>query len=163
MRIPPTLVLATALFLSGGAQAADGDLPSKDLTPGVTRPGLTAEIVCSTQWGRDARHVTATMKAEVFARYGFSGNDDPRCVPDAHGRRCEIDHLISRELGGADDIRNLWPQPYGAQPWNAVRKDRLENQLHREVCDGTILLEGAQREIATDWIKAYRDRFGEPE
>jgi hypothetical protein len=50
-----------------------------------------------------------------------------------HGRRCEIDHLISRELGGADDVKNFWPQPYGTHAWNAVLKDRVENRLHKEV------------------------------
>lgn len=43
--------------------------------------------------------------------------DDPRCAP-AGKRRCEIDRLISRELGGTDEIKNLWPQAYGTSPWN---------------------------------------------
>jgi hypothetical protein len=60
--------------------------------------------------------VTAAMKRKVFARYGLKGNTDRACKRDAHGRRCEIDHSISRELGGADDVDNLWPQPYGTQP-----------------------------------------------
>ena len=25
---------------------------------------------------------------------------------------CEVDHRVSREVGGADTIENLWPQPY---------------------------------------------------
>jgi hypothetical protein len=83
-------------------------------------------------------------------------------VPDKQGRRCEIDHLISRELGGADDVRNLWPEAYGTSPRNAVRKDRLENALHKEVCAGGLTLEAAQKAIATDWIAAYQQRFGSP-
>ena len=102
------------------------------------------------------------MKRQVFQNYGLSGNNDPSCVPDASGRRCEIDHLISRELGGADDIKNLWPQPYGTHPWNAVLKDRVENRLHKEVCAGRISLKQAQREIAVDWRVPYRRYFGEP-
>ncbi len=35
----------------------------------------------------------------VFALYGYSGCDDPRCVADAHDKTCEIDHLIRGELG----------------------------------------------------------------
>jgi hypothetical protein len=69
------------------------------------------------------------MKGQVFENCGYTGNDDPRCVP-AGNRHCEIDHLISRELGGADEVANLWPQSYGGQPWNAVLKDKLENRLH---------------------------------
>jgi len=75
------------------------------------------------KWGKDERHVTPSMKKEVFALYGYSGNDDPRCVPSGK-QRCEIDHLISRELGGADDVKDLWPEAYGTTPWNAYLKDK---------------------------------------
>ena len=67
--------------------------------------------------------MTPSMKKEVFALYGYSGNDDPRCVPSGK-QRCEIDHLISRELGGADDVKDLWPEAYGTTPWNAYLKDK---------------------------------------
>jgi hypothetical protein len=65
---------------------------------------------------------------------------------------------VSLELGGANDIANLWPQPYGG-PWGAEAKDRLENRLHRLVCSGELDLAAAQHEIATDWIAAYRARM----
>ena len=58
----------------------------------------------------------------------------------------EYDHLVSLELGGADnDARNLWPEP-GASP---NPKDAIENALHRMVCDGQVRLAEAQRIIAT--------------
>jgi len=62
--------------------AAAGDLPDLSKTPGKTRLE-SVTVICHTKWGIDARHVTAAMKREAFARYGFSGNDDPKCVPDA--------------------------------------------------------------------------------
>jgi hypothetical protein len=69
----------------------------------------------------------------------------------------EYDHLISLELGGApSDARNLWPEP-GTSP---NPKDRLENRLHRMVCDGAISLSAAQCQIATDWVRSYRRVFG---
>lgn len=98
-------------------------LPNHLVTPGRAVDGITLHKICHTKWGKDARHVTAAMKRQVFANYGLTGNTDPACIRDAHGQRCEVDHLISRELGGADDVRNLWPQPYGSQPWNAVHRD----------------------------------------
>jgi hypothetical protein len=101
------------------------------------------------------------MKGKVFANYGYTGNDDPRCVP-AGNRHCEIDHLISRELGGADDVANLWQQSYGSKPWNAVLKDKLENRLHKEMCDGNITLQEAQDMLVKDWREAYRRYYGEP-
>jgi len=42
--------------------------------------------------------------------------------PDAY----EVDYLITPELGGATDIRNLWP--YGDTVWNAHVKDQLEDR-----------------------------------
>jgi hypothetical protein len=155
-----SLIIALAL-LSSGAGSGDLILPDHDLTPGAATD-LTAKQICRTRWGKDQRHVTAKMKREVFAIYALTGNHDPACTRDKRGRRCEIDHLISRELGGADVIENLWPQPYGGRPWNAVRKDRVENRLHKEVCAGRIALEDAQREIATDYRVPYIRYFGKP-
>lgn len=156
-------LLVGALFgLALPLVAFAADVPDLTKTPGVSRPGLSEANICTIKWGRDARHVTSAMKTETFQRYGFTGNDDPKCVQDAHGRRCEVDHLISRELGGADDVDNLWPEPYGTSPWNASRKDRLENRLHREVCAGRVSLEQARGMIVHDWRAAYVTYFGQP-
>lgn len=154
--------LALALLLMvPAALAKDLTLPDTSLTPGKVRT-LSKQTICTTKWGRDARHVSAAMKQQVFESYGLSGNQDPACVPDASGRRCEIDHLVSRELAGADDVENLWPQPYGTEPWNAARKDRLENRLHKEFCEGHITLQQAQDALRGDWRVAYKQYFGNP-
>jgi hypothetical protein len=156
------LLLCTAIsaMAIGTAIAGELDRPNLTLGPGMARSGLTVKQICIIKWGNDARHMPDSMKLQVFHAYGLSGNQDSRCVPDSHGRRCEIDHLISRELGGADDIRNLSPQPHGTHPWNAQVKDSLENRLHREICSGQTSLTQARREIVTDWTAAYRKRFG---
>lgn len=156
--------LLAALALStmlAGASFAD-DIPDPTRTPGAVRPGLTKARICSIRWGRDERHVSDAMKQQVFEAYGLSGNDDARCVPDARGRRCEIDHLISRELGGADEVKNLWPQTYGTSPWNAALKDKLENRLHIELCAGRISLDAARAMLVNDWRKAYEKYYGKP-
>jgi hypothetical protein len=67
--------------------------------------------------------------------------------------------LIPLELGGSNAVKNLWPQSFQTQPWNAHVKDQLENTLHRLVCAGKLDLNMAQRDIATDWIAAYRKYF----
>lgn len=152
-------LLLIYLMLTAFATSAD-TLPNKKLTPGIVNPKVGVVEVCATKWSEDERKVTVSMRKEVFSRYGFSGYDDARCVPDKHGRRCEIDHLISRQLGGADDVRNLWPEPYGG-PWNAVNKDRLENRLRKMVCSGALALKDAQFLIANDWILAYKIIFGD--
>jgi hypothetical protein len=155
------LPIWVAAFAVLAVSAHAGDLPDLSKTPGASRP-LSKHTICTTKWGLDARHVSAAMKRDVFASYGYSGNTDPQCVPDAHGRHCEIDHLVSRELGGDDVVTNLWPQSYGGQPWNAVRKDKLENRLHKEVCAGHLSLKAARQMIVTDWTAAYLRYYPPP-
>jgi hypothetical protein len=133
--------------------AQAGPLPDHRLTPSVaTRADVAA--ICGTRWAQDHRHVSAGMRREVFTAYGLTGPRDPRCLP----KGCELDHLISREIGGADDVRNLWPEPK-AGPWNAHDKDRLENRLYHEVCEGRISLGLAQQGEAQDWTALHRRYF----
>ena len=157
--MPRAAFLLLGLLLVGLAWA--DDIPNLQITPGAVRAGLSKTKICAIKWGQDERHVTAAMKRQVFAAYGYSGYDDPRCVP-AGRRTCEIDHLISRELGGADEVSNLWPQAYGTSPWNAVLKDKLENRLHKELCAGNITLKSARDMLVTDWREGYKKYYGEP-
>ena len=75
-------------------------------------------------------------------RYGLG--DDPRI---------EYDHLIPLGLGGANDVRNLWPEPPTSptQKDTANAKDDVETRLHDLVCAGKVTLPDAQARIATDW------------
>lgn len=106
-------------------------LPNPSVTPGMVRP-LSKATICATAWGRDVRHVTLAMKRQAAANYGLSW-------PTPY--RVEIDHLIPRELGGADDARNLWPQPW--EPARRV-KDPEENRYFKMMCRGDISLKEAQ-------------------
>jgi hypothetical protein len=157
-------VALSLLTLLAVPARADEFLPDLSRTPGAYRHELTLAKICATRWGADERHVSEAMKKKVFRRYGLSGNDDPWCSPNPDSpRRCEIDHLISRELGGADTVENLWPQRYNpAIKWNATRKDKVENQLNKEVCAGRLTLKQAREEIVKDWRVPYRRYYGEP-
>ena len=95
----------------------------------------------------------AQGRAREFVSSGLERRN--RVRPSLEG--CEVDHLISRELGGADEEDNLWPQPYTQHP-GAHEKDWLENELHEEVCRGKISLVDAQNEIKEDWYKAHLKR-----
>jgi hypothetical protein len=74
----------------------------------------------------------------------------------------EIDHLIPLGIGGADDDRNLWPEPRrSVEPvYNAEAKDRLEWRLHDMVCSGQLGLAEAQKAIVDDWTEAYKRYVG---
>jgi hypothetical protein len=63
----------------------------------------------------------------------------------------ELDHLIPLEIGGANDLSNLWPEA-GKIP---NPKDKIENELRRDVCAGTISLAEAQADIAQDWTQIH--------
>ena len=86
----------------------------------------------------------------MFEEYGIAGAD-PRAY--------EVDYLVTPALGGADDIHNLWPHSYSATVWNAQVKDALEDRLREMVCEGSMDLAEAQREIAGNWIAAYKKYF----
>ena len=130
-----------------------GEEPDLRLTPGATIP-VTQSQVCSADVATEAATMIAavpvSLKRKVFEEYGVT---PPQ--PDAY----EVDYLITPELGGATDIRNLWPEPYEDTVWNAHVKDQLEDRLHRMVCHGDVDLATAQRDISADWIAAYRKYF----
>jgi hypothetical protein len=127
-------------------------LPDSTLTPGDTLPGAM-EHICTSGYTKTVRHVPASLKKKVYKLYGIT-----------HHKRgeYEIDHLISLELGGSNDIKNLWPQPYLTKPWNAHKKDRLETRLKRLICVHKITLQEAQYAIAHDWVAAYKKYIQEP-
>lgn len=142
-------VLIAALLFSTSAIGAElPQTPDPKLTPGVVNPAATKEMICTPNYTSQpgVRNVPESVKKQVFAEYNVDRNSD----------KFEIDHLISLELGGANDIKNLWPESYTTVPYNAHVKDDLENKLHRMICSGQIDMKTAQTEIATDWIGAYK-------
>jgi hypothetical protein len=123
-------------------------VPNPSLTPGATIL-LGRREVCSESNTKN-KPVPVALQRRVFDEYGIRS-----AAPSAY----EVDYLITPALGGADDIHNLWPQAYTATVWNAQVKDALEDHLRFLVCDGQLDLETAQREIAGNWIEAYKKYF----
>ena len=118
------------------------------ITPGATLPQDTKDVLCSPSFHTGTvRAVSEATKQQACREYGI---DRAHCT----GTLYEIDHLISLELGGSDDIKNLWPQPYSPTP-GAHEKDKVENWLHRQVCSGNTTLTSAQDAIAQDWYTVY--------
>ena len=150
----PVFLIAAALPAAAGKHIA---LPKSKLTPGVADKQVNAKIICSGKAKLEERRVPLDVRHQVFAAYGLSGDNDPYCKP----KGCELDRLIGTDLGGTDDLRNLWPQP-SAGPWNVRMKSRIGNRLRREVCRGRLSLEAAQWAIAQDWTAVYRRYFGNP-
>lgn len=123
--------------------------PDPQLTPGATL-AVTTDDLCVPGYTQMVRDVPVEVKREVYAEYGITHHE-----PGEY----EVDHLISLELGGSNSIKNLWPESYETQPWNAHVKDALEDELHRRVCSGELDLKTAQHDISTSWIQAYKQYF----
>jgi hypothetical protein len=144
------LILGAGLVLYfSELRAGATPVPDGQLTPGATRI-VTKEDLCSVEAFDGFYPIPARVAFNVFESYQIQ-NPRPRSY--------EVDYLITPALGGAEDIRNLWPQPYASGEWNAHVKDALESHLHDLVCRDQLDLKVAQRDIASDWIAAYRKYF----
>jgi hypothetical protein len=129
-------------------RAAMVTMPNRVLTPGAT-VFLGSEEVCRASNTKN-RNVPTAIRRKVFEEYG---------IPSAQPHAYEVDYLITPALGGSDDIHNLWPESNSATVWNSLVKDALEDYLRDLVCAGQIDLATAQREIALNWIEAYKKYF----
>ncbi len=123
--------------------------PNRSLTPGAARQVKMSEV-CSVPQEEVIGDVSVSLRQRVLQEYG---------IANARPEEYEIDYLIAPRLGGTEDIRNLWPEPYRTHVWNAHVKDDLEERLHEMVCSGQLDLHTAQHDIATDWIAAYKKYF----
>jgi hypothetical protein len=128
-----------------------GPLPDRRCSPGAFYSGLTTAVLCTSGFRTGTvRNVPQTEKFAVEREYG---------LPERlYGRTIEIDHIIPLELGGSNDIANLFPEP-GSGVWSYHVKDRLENRLHDLVCGGRLSLAAARRAISANWEAEYRGVF----
>jgi hypothetical protein len=126
-----------------------GALPDRRCSPGAYYSALKKAVLCSASFHTSSiRNVPESEKHAVEVEYGMK--------PKAYGRTLEIDHIVSLELGGSNDISNLFPE---RAPGYHV-KDRLENKLHALVCSGAMTLHAAQVGIAANWETLYKRVFG---
>jgi hypothetical protein len=135
-----------------GAGCTLGPDPDRRCSPGAIYSKLTKAVICSSGFRTSAiRNVPESVKFAVEREYGMR--------PGHYGSALEIDHIVSLELGGSNDISNLFPEKLYARPGYRV-KDKLENRLHAMVCAGSIGLPAAQRGIAGNWQGLYEQVFG---
>lgn len=132
-----------------------GVLPDRACSPGAYYSGLTTSVICAPGFStKTIRNVSESEKHAVELEYGLA--------PKSYGRTLEIDHIVSLELGGSNDIANLFPQMAtlpNHQPGFKV-KDKLENEVHDAVCSGQLSLRSAQQQIASNWKLLYKKLFG---
>jgi len=129
-----------------------GANPDRRCSPGAYYSKLTKAVICSASFRTSSiRNVPQSEKYAVEAEYGMAQR--------LYGRTLEIDHIVSLELGGSNDIANLYPERASPAPGYKV-KDRLENKLHSLVCSGSMSLQSVRIGISSNWQKLYRKVYG---
>lgn len=126
-------------------------IPDPICTPGVVNSSVTQANISSTicvqgytKTIRPPLSYTEPLKLQQIQQYGYI---------DTNPSDYEEDHLIPLELGGnPTDSKNLWPEPYSS----INEKDKVENYLHQQICDGTITVSQAQTEIIQNWYTIYQ-------
>ena len=113
--------------------------------PGDILPDATKEQVCTPGHSKTVCDVPASVRDEAYASYGIQSH-----TPGQY----EVDHFVSLELGGSNDISNPWPEAASPTP-GFHEKVRVENHLHDQMCSGQMTLQEAQRQIATNWLEVY--------
>jgi hypothetical protein len=124
---------------------AHGGLPDSACTPGAIFSSATTDQICQTGYASSVRNVPYSEKQQADDEYG---------ITSYYSGQYEVDHLIPLELGGSNDIANLWPEAASPTP-GFHQKDQVENYLHDQVCSGALSLKEAQGEISTNWIDVY--------
>ncbi len=149
---------------SGASKSTDchenNGLQDSACTPGATDSRVTQDninqTICVSGYTTTVRPSTSytnNLKTQQIQSYGYS---------DTNLSDYEEDHLIPLELGGSPDSpANLWPEPYNIT-YGARTKDTVENYLHTQVCNGSLNLADAQKEIAQNWESVYNAHYGTP-
>ena len=131
-------------------------IPDPGCTPGAVNPTLTLDVLQDPRFRTGCVRDRASTLIEKQATYTHYGVLRPR-RNSGRDMVCELDHVVSLELGGSDSVDNIWPQCGSASLPLQERafhlKDVVEKYLAAEVQSGGISLDDAQRGIAADWTQ----------
>jgi hypothetical protein len=131
-------------------------LPDPDCTPGAINPTLTIAVLRNARFRTSCLRDKATSAEKKKDTYDWYHQNHP-ANNTGKTQVCELDHLISLELGGADTLDNIWPQ---CGPNKVVlnnrffkQKDTVENYLAWLVKNDRMDLAEAQKGISTNWTQ----------
>ncbi|HIH20389.1 TPA: HNH endonuclease [Candidatus Micrarchaeota archaeon] len=129
-------------------------LPDRACSPGAINASCTVKDICTPGYTKTVRNVSQSVWNKVFEEYG---------VTEHSGETFEVDHIVSLQLCGSNDISNLYAEPVDPRPCpqGFVRcgfkeKDKVENWLNDQVCNGLMTLTDAQHQIAENWTAVYQ-------
>lgn len=143
-------MILALLFTQALAATVAATYPDPKLTPGAYDPNISQaniqQTICVSGSTKDTRHVSEKTKRQVYEMYDLD-------YEKLHGKY-EVDHFVSLELGGLNDISNLWPQRYLPKP-GAREKDVVETHLKRSICAGKLTLDQGRMIVKQDWYRCY--------
>jgi len=143
------LILASLMLLPASLYASNSiDVPNTKYTPGSV---ITTDVNTVCQQTYRPPTISEATKKKASEYYGKM-----QCAT----KGCEYDMLISANLGGSNDIKNIWVQPYDGI-WNVTAKNKLEDRLHLMVCSKQMELDDAQH-LMLNWKTSYSRYFGTP-
>jgi len=135
-------------------------IPDPSCTPGAVNPTLTTEVLTNPTFRTSCVRDAATTAQEKTKTYLWYNIKHPANNTGAT-QTCELDHLISLEIGGGDTLDNIWPQcgPKGVALRNRYfkQKDIVENYLAAQIKAGKMKLADVQKGIAEDWTQYLDD------
>jgi hypothetical protein len=135
---------------------ARGDYPVPDsrCSPGAINSTVTLEVLQDPRFRTSCVRDKATSAQQKHKTYDWYALKAP-ANNKGKAMVCELDHIISLEIGGADTLDNIWPQcgPSRVVLQNRYfkQKDVVENYLAYMVKNGNMSLAAAQRGIAFNW------------
>jgi hypothetical protein len=143
------MIAALSLTLGGCDITISGNGPISTVVVTTPSSGIfanaTVQQICGYGYSSSVRNVPFSEKDQAYAEYGIGYHSSGQY---------EVDHLVPLELGGSNDIANLWPEAASPTP-GFHQKDEVENYLHDQVCSGALSLKDAQTQIATNWLAVY--------
>lgn len=120
--------------------------PNPILTPGNVLT-MDSDLLCIPGESEKLNNVPESMIKQVFKNYNIK-------YPTT--KEYAVDHFIPLNLGGSNDIKNLWPQ--GATPLPGYKEKNIaEKYLYTLMCNKTINISEAQQRIKTDWVLVYKE------
>jgi hypothetical protein len=138
----------TVLSAASSTKAGPAYLyPNPSLTPGAVLT-TDASTICAPGYASGVRDVSTATKEQVYAEYGVS-------YPQPTGAY-EVDHFIPLEIGGSNDLTNLWLESASPTP-GFHQKDQFENFEHGQVCSGTTSAAEAQSRMVSDWYFYWQE------
>ncbi len=133
--------------------------PNPTLTPGVAATLKASDLQASYNgqtYSQAHRSVQSSEKNQVYQEYSITGSHPVGSY--------EVDHFYPLCAGGANDLKNLWPEP-AANVWNGAdygfhTKDKLETYICAQIKAGKLDPAVAYQKVTTDWVAYYLEIFG---